>query len=70
MHKEDRQMYLDEYNLAEPGLFKLIKRAYRLLGVETYFTAGEKEVRACTVRHNTTAPGAAGVILQILKGIY
>lgn len=62
MPQDDRQMFLEEYNLAEPGLYKLINRAYRLLGLETYFTAGEKEVRAWTVRKNTTAPGAAGVI--------
>ena len=62
MPMDDRSIFLEEYNLSEPGLFKLIRRAYRLLGLETFFTAGEKEVRAWTVRQNTTAPGAAGVI--------
>ncbi len=62
MPKSDRSVFLEEYNLSEPGLFKLIRRAYGLLGLETFFTAGEKEVRAWTVRQNTTAPGAAGVI--------
>tara|TARA_B100001029_G_scaffold179832_1_gene191430 strand:- start:878 stop:1978 length:1101 start_codon:yes stop_codon:yes gene_type:complete len=62
MPEEDRKIFLEEYNLSEPGLFKLISSAYKLLGLETFFTAGEKEVRAWTVAQNTTAPQAAGVI--------
>jgi hypothetical protein len=48
--------------LEEPGVSKLINAAYRLLGLYTYFTAGEKEVRAWTVHKGATAPEAAGVI--------
>ena len=47
---------------AEPGLNRLIREAYNLLGLQTYFTAGEKEVRAWTIRKGTKAPQAAGVI--------
>tara|TARA_B110000438_G_C15768458_1_gene630718 strand:- start:403 stop:1503 length:1101 start_codon:yes stop_codon:yes gene_type:complete len=62
MEAEDREMFLAEYNLSEPGLNKLIRSAYELLGLETYFTAGEKEVRAWTIKNGFTAPEAAGVI--------
>jgi len=62
MDPEDRKMFLAEYNLPEPGLNKLIHSAYELLGLETYFTAGEKEVRAWTIKNGFTAPEAAGVI--------
>jgi ribosome-binding ATPase YchF (GTP1/OBG family) len=48
--------------LSEPGLDRVIRGAYQLLGLQTYFTAGEKEVRAWTVRAGSTAPQAAGVI--------
>jgi ribosome-binding ATPase YchF (GTP1/OBG family) len=48
--------------LSEPGLNRLIQAGYRLLGLQTYFTAGEKEVRAWTVKIGATAPQAAGVI--------
>jgi ribosome-binding ATPase YchF (GTP1/OBG family) len=48
--------------LAEPGLNRVIRAGYTLLGLQTYFTAGEKEVRAWTVRVGATAPQAAGVI--------
>ncbi|MBE0417293.1 MAG: redox-regulated ATPase YchF [Coriobacteriia bacterium] len=54
--------YLEAIGLAEPGLNVLIREAYRLLGLQSYFTAGEKEVRAWTVRVGVTAPEAAGVI--------
>ncbi len=54
--------YLDALGLAEPGLNTLIREAYRLLGLQSYFTAGEKEVRAWTVRVGAKAPEAAGVI--------
>ena len=62
MDAEDKEMFLAEYNLSEPGLNKLIRSAYELLGLETYFTAGEKEVRAWTIKNGFTAPEAAGVI--------
>jgi len=59
---EERQMFLEEMGLEESGVSKLIKAAYRLLNLETYFTAGKKEVRAWTFKSGTKAPGAAGVI--------
>ena len=59
---EERQMFLEEMGLEESGVSKLIKAAYRLLKLETYFTAGKKEVRAWTFRTGTKAPGAAGII--------
>ena len=48
--------------LDEPGLNRVIRAGYKLLGLQTYFTAGEKEVRAWTVKRGSTAPQAAGVI--------
>ena len=59
---EERQMFLDELNLEEPGVNRLILSAYNLLNLQTYFTAGEKEVRAWTIKKGMTAPQAAGVI--------
>lgn len=59
---DERQMFLDELGLDEPGVNRLIRTAYALLNLETYFTAGEKEVRAWTIKKGTTAPQAAGVI--------
>lgn len=59
---EERQMFLSDLGLDEPGVSKLIKAAYRLLNLQTYFTAGEKEVRAWTIHKGDTAPQAAGVI--------
>jgi ribosome-binding ATPase len=59
---EERQTYLGELGLAEPGLNRLIGEGYRLLGLITYFTAGPKEARAWTVPEGTRAPQAAGVI--------
>jgi GTP-binding protein YchF len=58
----DKLEFLKELGLEEPGLNRVIRAAYRLLGLQTYFTAGEKEVRAWTVRAGSTAPQAAGVI--------
>jgi len=58
----DRDDFLKELGLAEPGLNRVIRAGYALLGLQTYFTAGEKEVRAWTVRAGSTAPQAAGVI--------
>jgi len=59
---EERQEFLQDIGLEEAGVNKLIKAAYKLLNLETYFTAGVKEVRAWTIYKNTTAPQAAGVI--------
>ena len=58
----EKQIFLADLGLAEPGLNRLIRAAYALLGLQTYFTAGEKEVRAWTVPIRATAPQAAGVI--------
>lgn len=62
MGDEDRQLFLAEMGLEEPGLNRLIRAAYGLLGLQTYFTAGEKEVRAWTIHKGDTGPQAAGVI--------
>jgi ribosome-binding ATPase len=62
MSDDDRQMFLEEMGLEEPGLHRLIRAAYGLLGLQTYFTAGEKEVRAWTIHVGDTGPQAAGVI--------
>ncbi len=62
MSDEDKKLFLADMGLAEPGLDRLIRAAYDLLGLQTYFTAGEKEVRAWTIRKGDTAPRAAGVI--------
>ena len=59
---EDKQMFLEELGLQESGLDRLIKQAYKLLGLITYFTAGVQEVRAWTIRRGYKAPQAAGVI--------
>ena len=62
MSDEDRDMFLAELGQSEPGLNRLIRAAYRLLGLQTYFTACVKEVRAWTIRVGDTGPQAAGVI--------
>ncbi|MCK6599321.1 MAG: redox-regulated ATPase YchF [Bdellovibrionaceae bacterium] len=59
---EDRKDFLASLGATEPGLNRLIREAYTLLGLNTYFTAGEKEVRAWTIKTGTKAPQAAGVI--------
>jgi GTP-binding protein YchF len=59
---EDKAVFLADLGLQEPGLDRLIRAAYDLLGLQTYFTAGEKEVRAWTIHKGDTAPQAAGVI--------
>jgi len=58
----ERAEFLAELGLEEPGLDRVVRAAYRLLGLETFFTAGPKEVRAWTVRKGASAPQAAGVI--------
>ena len=59
---EEQQMFLQDIGLEEPGVSRLIRGAYKLLNLQTYFTAGEKEVRAWTIPIGSTAPQAAGVI--------
>lgn len=59
---EDRALFLEEMGLEEAGVARLIRSSYALLDLITYFTAGEKEVRAWTIKKNTKAPQAAGVI--------
>lgn len=59
---EERQEFLETLGLKEPGMHKLIRACYHILNLITYFTAGEKEVRAWTIIKGTKAPGAAGVI--------
>jgi GTP-binding protein YchF len=59
---EEKQIFLDDIGMEEPGLNRVIRTAYGLLGLQTYFTAGKKEVRAWTVRRGSSAPQAAGVI--------
>lgn len=62
MPDEDKAVFLADMGMEEPGLNRLIRAAFGLLGLQTYFTAGVKEVRAWTVRIGATAPQAAGVI--------
>ena len=59
---DERRQYLDELGLSEPGLFRLIRAGYRLLGLISFFTTGEKQSRAWTIERGTTAPEAAGEI--------
>ncbi|MFV0226567.1 redox-regulated ATPase YchF [Empedobacter falsenii] len=59
---DERQIFLEELGLEEPGVNRLIRSAYSLLNLETYFTAGVKEVRAWTIKKGSTGPQAAGVI--------
>jgi GTP-binding protein YchF len=62
LEPEDKTLFLDDMGMTEPGLDRLIRAAYTLLGLQTYLTAGEKEVRAWTVAVGATAPQAAAVI--------
>ena len=62
LEDEDKQAFLADLGLEEPGLNRLIRAGYELLGLQTYFTAGVKEVRAWTIHKGDTAPQAAGVI--------
>jgi ribosome-binding ATPase YchF (GTP1/OBG family) len=59
---EDKKAYLDELGMKESGLERLIRKAYQTLGLQSYYTAGVKEVRAWTIHQGDTAPKAAGVI--------
>jgi len=62
MNDDEKSLFLAEMGQDEPGLNRLIRAAFKLLGLQTYFTAGEKEVRAWTIHVGDTAPKAAGVI--------
>ncbi|CAG0907058.1 unnamed protein product, partial [Cyprideis torosa] len=62
LDEADRQDFLAEMNLDEPGLNRVIRAGYELLGLQTFFTAGEKEVRAWTIKAGATAPNGAGRI--------
>jgi len=62
MSDEDKQLFLEDMGMDEPGLNRVVRAAYQLLGLQTFFTAGPKEARAWTVRAGSTAPQAAGVI--------
>jgi ribosome-binding ATPase YchF (GTP1/OBG family) len=59
---DDKQLFMEEYHMEEPALHRLIRSVYKLLKLCTYFTAGEKEVRAWTIHEGWKAPQAAGVI--------
>ncbi|MBO5659216.1 MAG: redox-regulated ATPase YchF [Duodenibacillus sp.] len=62
LDEEDKEMFLADMGMSEPGLDRVIRAGYDLLGLQTYFTAGVKEVRAWTIHKGDTAPQAAGVI--------
>ena len=62
LEDEEKMEFLADLGMGEPGLDRVIRAGYRLLGLQTYFTAGVKEVRAWTVKQQATAPQAAGVI--------
>jgi ribosome-binding ATPase len=62
LEDDEKLEFLNDLGMAEPGLDRVIRAGYKILGLQTYFTAGPKEVRAWTVRKNATAPQAAGVI--------
>ncbi|MEO8137499.1 MAG: DUF933 domain-containing protein, partial [Betaproteobacteria bacterium] len=62
LEDEDKKVFLDDLGLSEPGLDRVIHAGYKLLGLQTYFTAGVQEVRAWTIHVGDTAPQAAGVI--------
>jgi GTP-binding protein YchF len=62
LEEDDKLEFLEDMGLHEPGLNRVVRAGYRLLGLETFFTAGEKEVRAWTISRGATAPQAAGVI--------
>jgi GTP-binding protein YchF len=62
MPDEDKKLFLEDMGMDEPGLNRVVRAAYRLLGLQTYFTAGPKEVRAWTIHAGATAPQAASAI--------
>ncbi len=65
--EEERLEFLQDYGLSEPGVDKLIRSAYKILNLETFFTVGPKEIRAWTIKKGSTAPEAAGVIHSDLQ---
>lgn len=65
--EDDREVFLSDIGLSEPGVNKLVRSAYRLLDLQTFFTVGPKEIRAWTIRKGMTAPQAAGVIHSDLE---
>ncbi len=65
--KDDRDVFLSDIGLSEPGVNKLVRSAYRLLDLQTFFTVGPKEIRAWTLKKGMTAPQAAGVIHSDLE---
>ena len=66
-NEDDRQLFLNDAGLTEPGVNRLIRSAYQLLNLKSFFTAGPKEVRAWTIKHGMTAQQAAGVIHSDLE---
>ena len=62
LEDDEKAEFLQDLGMGEPGLDRVIRAGYKLLGLQTYFTAGEKEARAWTVKQGATAPAAAGVI--------
>ena len=62
LEENEKKLFMEELGLKQSGLDRLISATYRLLGLITYFTAGQKEVRAWTIREGTKAPQAAGII--------
>lgn len=69
LDEEDQKMFLEEAGLSEPGLYRVIREGYKLLNLKTFFTAGEKEIRAWTYPDGATAQEAAGVIhTDFIKG--
>ena len=64
---DEAQMFLDEYGIEEPSLYRMIRESYELLGLISFFTVGEDEVRAWTVTQGATAPEAAGAIHSDLQ---
>ena len=62
LDKKEQKIFLNEYNLSEPGLNKVIQSSFNLLGLQTFFTCGEQEVRSWTIRKGELAPKAAGAI--------
>ena len=66
-NEDDRQLFLQDAGLEEPGVNRLLRSAYKLLNLQSFFTAGPKEVKAWTIKHGMTAPQAAGVIHSDLE---
>ncbi|MGB6155773.1 MAG: DUF933 domain-containing protein, partial [Castellaniella sp.] len=62
LDEDDKSVFLEDMGMTEPGLDRVVRAGYQLLGLQTYFTAGVKEVRAWTIPVGATAPQAAGVI--------